>query len=228
MSRRAYILTGFLLFMATDAHAEGMYLAGGEYGPSSSYAFVGTVLPLPGNKIGSGYAVRLWGDYLTYNYLSLAKTVKASGWGGEASGIYQFSGAWGWGNVSLGARYRDTMLSPDDFNNRARGVHIYGTAQVDGGYNLDASWRIRGVANLTSTVNGYYLQPAIDRAVDGSLRLGVDATLQGDESYHQKSVGANLTFGIGSRSDVGIRVGATISGAKTGPYAGLLFLLSDN
>jgi hypothetical protein len=212
--------------MSPSARADVLYLSGAEHGSNSSYAFVGSIIPLPGNTLGSGFAVRLWGDYLAYDYKSGTTTIEGSGWGGEVAGVYQFSGAWGWSNLSLGTRYRDTKYHPDDLSNRARGGHVNFTLQGDGGYNIDASWRLRGIASYTSTVTGYFVQPGVDRAVSNTVRIGLDATFQGDKSYKQVSGGANVSIAIDDRKSLGLRAGASTSAAGTGLYAGLSFILT--
>src|SRR5258706_262146 len=212
--------------MSPMARADVLYLSGAEHGANSSYAFVGSIIPLPGDALGSGFAMRLWGDYLSYDYKSGATKIEGSGWGGEAAGGYQFSGAWGWSNLSVGTRYRDTKFSPDDPSNRARGAHFYFTLQADGGYNIDASWRLRGIASYTSTVTGYFVQPAIDRAISNIVRVGLDATFQGDKSYKQVSAGVNVSIAIDDRRSLGLRAGATTSGAGSGLYAGLSFIFT--
>jgi hypothetical protein len=230
MNRRIAIIAASVLpaAIAPVARADTLYLAGGEHGVNSSYAFAGAIVPLPGNTLGSGFAARLWGDYLTYHYNSGGTKIDASGWGGEIAGVYQFSGAWGWSNLSLGARYRDTHLSPDDLGNRARGSHVYLTVQGDGGYNIDSFWQLRGIASYTSTVTGYFVQPTIDRAISDRLRLGLDATFQGDQSYRQISGGANLTIAVDSGRSVGLRAGASTNGTDSGFYAGLSFVLTGS
>jgi hypothetical protein len=231
MSRPAATFVSSLIVatcVSSAARADALILSGAEHGVSSSYAFIGTIIPLPGNALGSGWGVRLWGDYLAYDYASGPNTIEASGWGGEVSGVYQFSGAWGWSNLSLGARYRDTALSPDDPGNRARGAHVHLTVQADGGYNIDAFWRLRGIANYTSSIDGYYLQPAIDRSVSGRVRLGIDATFQGDKSYKQFSAGANLTLTIDSIHSFGLRAGTSSNGSDTGVYGGVSFVFTRN
>jgi len=212
--------------VSPSAHADEMFLGGAQYGANASYSFIGSVIPLPGSTLGSGFAARLWGDYLTYNYRSGATKIDASGWGGELAAVYQFSGPWGWSDLSAGARYRDTHLSPVDPNNRARGARVYPTIQVDGGYNLDADWQFRGIANYTPTVTGYFVQPSIDRAVSRSIRAGVDVTFQGDSSYRQVYAGANLTVILDDRRSFGLRAGTMMSGGGSGIYAGISFVLT--
>lgn len=225
-------ITAFVLsaisatIVPATSYADELYLAGGEHGVNSSYAFAAVIVPLPGNTLGSGFAARLSGDYLAYHYNSGATKVDASGWGGELAGVYQFSGGWGWSNLSLGARYRDTHLSPDVLGNRARGAHVYLTLQADGGYNIDSLWQLRGIASYTSTDTGYFVQPTIDRAITDRLRLGLDATFQGDQSYKEISGGANLSIAIDARRSVGFRAGASTNGTDSGFYAGLSFVLT--
>jgi hypothetical protein len=210
------------------ARADQLYLVGGQYGANSSYAFLGAILPLPGNSLGHGFAARVWSDYLTYDYQSAGRKIDASAWGGELAGVYQFSGAWGWSDLSVGARYRDTSFSPDDPANRARGGRLYLTLGADGAYNIDQDWRIRGIATYTSTVTGYFLQPMIERAVSNTVWIGLDATFQGDQSYRQVYAGANASFVVSEGRIIAIRAGTMTSGGASGLYAGLTFVLTGN
>lgn len=130
MSRRIGVFLPVVMLASViwhSASADELFLGGAQYGANASYSFIGSVIPLPGSTLGSGFAARLWGDYLTYNYKSGLTKIDASGWGGELAGVYQFSGGWGWSDLSVGARYRDTHLSPIDPNNRARGARVYPT-----------------------------------------------------------------------------------------------------
>jgi hypothetical protein len=214
--------------LAWPARADALILTGGEYGAHSSYAYVGAIVPLPGQALGSGFGMRLWGDYVGYDYASGPSTVEAAGWGGELAAVYQLSGAWGWSNFSAGVRYRDTELSPDDPNNAARGAKAYLTLQIDGAFNVTSRWRLRGIANYTSTIDGYFVQPAIDRALSDSLRVGIDATFQGDKSYKQVAAGLNLTVAIDPRRSFGIRAGASDNGNDTGLYGGVSLAWTTN
>ena len=140
MSRRTGVFVPVVVLASVislcAAHADDLFLGGAQYGRMHPTLYIGSVIPLPGSTLGSGFAARLWGDYLTYNYRTGSAKIDAAGWGSELAGVYQFSGPWGWSDLSAGARYRDTNLSPDDPNNRARGAHVYLTLQADGGYNL--------------------------------------------------------------------------------------------
>jgi hypothetical protein len=231
MSRRTGVFVPVVMVasvISRAAHADELFLGGAQYGANASYSYIGSVIPLPGSTLGSGFAARLWGDYLTYNYRTGSAKIDAAGWGGELAGVYQFSGAWGWSDLSAGARYRDTNLSPDDPNNRARGSHVYLTLQADGGYNLDANWRFRGIASYTPLITGYFIQPAIDRAISQSVRAGLDVTFQGDRSYKQVYAGANVTIIIDDRRSVGLRAGTMTSGGGSGLYAGISFVLTGS
>jgi hypothetical protein len=212
--------------LPVSAYADEIYLAGTQFGANSSYSYAGAILPLPGNVAGSGFAARFWGDYLTYDYRSGATKIDASGWGGEVAGVYQFSGAWGWSNLSAGGRYRDTSFSPDDPGNRARGSRLYLTLQADGGYNIDSNWQFRGIASYLSNVTGYFVQPTIDRSIWNGLRAGIDATFQGDRSYKQVYVGANLSIAFDDHRSLGLRAGTMASGGGSGLYAGISFLFT--
>jgi hypothetical protein len=212
----------------TPAMADALILGGGNSGATSDYAFAGVILPVFGATVGSGPALRLWGDYLDYSYTGGVGPVTASGWGGAIAGVYQFSGDWGWANASAGATFRDTRLSVFDPGNRQRGAHGYFDVQLDGAYNLDSAWRARGLASYTPTIQGYLTQFGIDRTVWGQSRLGATVTLQGDENYNEISAGliGYVQLAPGLELDPG--VGASHSEGKTSAYGSLVLVYAMN
>lgn len=211
----------------SSSHAGELYLAGGNTGPNSDYAFTGAIVPLPGGQLGKGFAVRVWGDYLDYSYLSGTRRITATGFGGALAGVYQLSGTWGWANLSAGATFRNTRLSASDPSNREAGAHTYFNGQVDGAYNLNASWRLRGLANYIPVTHDYFVQTGIDRLVLEWLRLGIGPTFQGGHDYREISGGVIAYIRLGHGFEVAPSVGvAHTSAGETGPYGAISLVLA--
>ena len=211
-----------------SALADALILAGATRGASSDYAFAGTIVPVFDANVGSGPAVRLWADYLDYSYTGGVGPVTASGWGGALAGVYQFSGNWGWANLSAGMAFRDTTLSVFDPGNRQRGAHGYFDVQADGAYNFDEAWRARGLAQYTPTIQGYLAQFDVDRTVWGANRLGVTASFQGDENYNQVSAGVAAYFQLSPGLELDPAVGASHSDGRTSAYGTLVLVYAMN
>jgi hypothetical protein len=226
---RIWIAFFGLLFAAfSGARADGIYLAGASRGATSEYAFLGAIVPLPGQGVGSGFAARIWGDYLGYTYRTGNQTITAAGFGGAVAGVYQFSGDWGWANLSAGMTFRDLRLSMFDPGNRDRGAHGYFAAQIDGGYNIDEKWRVRHLASYTPTTNGYLLQLGLDRELSTSLRLGLTSSFQGDRNYTQMSGGAIAFWQISPGLEIAPGIGVSHGDGSLSLYGGVTLVLIVN
>ncbi len=209
------------------AGANSLYLAGASRGANSDYAFVGALLPFDG-VLGKGPALRLWGDYLDYSYTGGVGRVTASGWGGAVAGVYQFSGNWGWTNFAAGATFRDTHLSVFDPGNTQRGAHAYFNTQVDVGFNLNPTWRVRGYAGYVPATNGYGSQIGIDWAAWQSTRLGLNVGFQGDDNYNEVSAGVGAFFQLSPNLELDPSVGVSHSDGRTSAFGTIALALVTN
>lgn len=210
----------------TPSCADELFLAGGNSGPTSDYAFTGAVIPLPGAQLGHGLAARIWGDYLDYTYRTGNRKITATGFGGALGGVYQFSGAWGWANLSPGLTYRNTRLSASDPNNEEAGAHTYFNGEVDGAYNLSSAWRVRGLASYTPQTKDYFVQTGIDRSVLEWLRLGIGPTFQGGHNYSEVSGGVTAYIRVMDGLEIAPSVGVSHSDSgETGPYGAITFVI---
>lgn len=227
---RACVALGLIAAIAStgisSSRAGELYLAGANSGVNSDYAFAGVLIPLPGAQLGKGLAARVWGDHLDYSYLSNGRRIDASGFGGALAGVYQFSGDWGWSNLSAGMTFRNTLLSASDPSNREAGAHAYFNGQADGGFNLNASWRIRGLASYTPQSHDYFVQAGIDRVVFEGLRLGVGPIFQGGRNYREVSGGITAYFQIRNGLELAPTIGVSHSSSgDTGAYGGVTLVL---
>jgi hypothetical protein len=214
-------------FSILPAEADTLYLGGLSGSTTHSYyGFLGAIIPLPDNDLGKGWAVKLWGDGLGYRYGTGLGRTAASAWGGEVAAVYQFSGDWGWANLSAGVQLRNTRLSPDDPTNDARGTRASLKVQADGAYNLDDAWRLRGLASYATTASAYYVDGDIDARLMPGLRLGVELRNQGDRTFRQTAAGAIAFVQASDHLEIGASAGFSHDQGEDGLYAGLTFVLT--
>lgn len=223
-----FLIGCLALQLVSPAVASGIYLAQASKGAGADYGQVAATLPLLDGRVGQGPGIRLSGDFLDYTYQGGAGEITATGWGGALAGVYQFSGGWGWSNLSAGLSYRDTRLSQPDPNNKERGAREYFNMQADGGYNLDPDWRVRGLGSFTPAITGYLVQAGLDRAVWSDLRLGISTMFQGDRYYHQASAGVTGYFQLANGLELDPAIGVSHANGQTEPYGGLTLVLIDN
>lgn len=194
----------------------GVVFAGGTIAPSSS-AYVGTSVALPGGALGRGPALRVVGSWSEFNYTSGATSIDGRSAGIAVAGVYQWSGSWGYANISAGVAYRDTDLSPDDPGNPNRGTQWDGVVGVDGMRNL-GDWRVGGLASYGFNLEEYYARLELTRAVSGTLRLGAEGVAQGDPNFERQQLGALVAFAPAPRWEVRLSAGAFFEDTGDGAY----------
>jgi hypothetical protein len=119
------------------------------------------LVALPGGQLGKGLALRASAGGGEYDYSGDAGETEAKYQGGELALVYQFSGKWGWGGLSLGGRMIDTDLEPKDPSNDANGTRFDVAIQTDGAYKLD-KWLFGWFGSLG----------ILEGAYQGRLQLG--------------------------------------------------------
>lgn len=212
---RLYVISAMLSVASlSSARADNLFLSGASFGANSHYVFAGSVVTVGDNPLGSGFSVRLWADYLGYEYNAGATQIEASAWSGTISGAYQYSGNWGWVNLAGGVQVRDTELTPDDLGNRARGLKTYPILGIDGGLNLDEFWRVSGDASYTIDLEAYRANAQLSRALGERFRFGIGGTYQGDPTYVEKKL--SLTAGVNLSQNLELNLDAGHSWASSG------------
>lgn len=197
------LLAGLLSAAMTPAWAqERIMLTGVEVSRDSQYAYLGAVLPLPGNRLGQGFVQRYWLDYDAYRYEKLPQQyIDTRVAGGEAALGYQQSSASGWWGAYLGARYANTRLSPNDPDNDDRGWRLRAKLQFEGETEIGAGWRANGIAsNLVGDAN-YWVRLRLHTLLRNQWHVGPEVIVQGDSNYSAYKVGAffgNIKLGASS------------------------------
>lgn len=221
----AGILTACLITAPSLAHAEdkGVVYAGGSAGDGAN-AYAGGVIALPGGRLGKGFALRAGASGGEYRYDAGGQRIDATYVGGEVAVVYQFSGDWGWANVSAGPRVTDTTLKPNDPGNRLRGTQFDLAVQTDG--SVGNAWRASWFASLGVDDRAYITQvrfgPLVDSGAD--TRLGIEGGVQGDRTYTRKSAGLFASTRLGGKWQGLLSGGVTDQkGRDVKPYVSLGF-----
>jgi len=187
------------LSSAVPARAGGWLMIGGAEravgrGDSrGSYAYLGAVAPLGGERLGTGFFHRYLLDGVGYDYPLGGGTVDATVAGLEAGLGWQTGGLRGWGSVSVGARYSHTRLSPDDPGSAVRGDKLWGKLQVEGERMLTPGWKVNGGASYTFGLDGYWVRARALARVRNAVFTGPEVVLQGDPDYRSREWGWVVT-----------------------------------
>ena len=230
-----YLMIGaavaFLLALiggVAQAHGETIGMVGVEGGQNSTYAYVGGVQPLTRKSDGSGWAARVWMDRLEYSYEQGGAEVKAEAVGGEGALVRQWSGEWGYANMSVGARYRHTELDPFDPGNPSEGGHWDASLQFDGRTALHERWGLIWLAARSLREQDSIARLGVDHDM-GGWRIGADAQRLWGRRYGESQVGLTAAFDMGHGATLTARAGASRNDDdESGGYVGLGLSLNLN
>ena len=169
------------------AQDRGAVFAGGSFDEDDS-GYVGAQLALPGSRPGAGWGVRgsLTGGVYSYDRDNLG--IDGRFVGGAIGPVYQWSGAWGYADLGLQARYVDTHLDPYDRQNPRRGGVADAVVSIDGARRW-GPWRATGYGEYGSGVQDYFVRANVTHDVIPRLRVGLETILQGDPTYDRQRAG---------------------------------------
>lgn len=219
---RMTLLGATLLASAPAAAQERTTIFGGVNFGEDEGAYAGLTIAPPGSRIGEGWAVRTSVSGSKYEYQSNGIGIEGKEVRGEVAVLHQWSGAWGYADVGLGARYVNTDLSPQDPGNERRGVRWAPTLSVTG-QRVMGPWRVAGFASTGIGDDDYFVRGELTRAVSSQVRFGVEAAADGDPSYERQKVGAVLSFAPADTWEVTFAAGALYADKDDGAYGGISF-----
>lgn len=202
----------------------GIALAGAEAGSNAGYAYLGSVLPLPGSALGKGWVQRYWLDYNTYRYekapaqdvdAKVAGCEAALGWHGSSE-----KGRWG---AYLGGRYGNTRLRPDDPANDDRGGAFNVTVQLEGEAALARTWRVNGIVSHLVGESDFWSRLRLQTVLGNQLLVGPELVAQGDPRYRLYKLGAFIGgIKLGQEAALTLKAGASKQESDSaGAYAGV-------
>ena len=209
MKRAHLAMSALAVAACLPARADDrLLLAGGEYADAAYYTFAGLIRPGPGRENGRGFIQRYWVDRFGYEYVGGPGRVEASAWGAEAALGYGASSANGWWTVSLGVRYTDTDLTPDDPDAKARGSQVGGKFQVELEHSVSPSWRLGAIASYANQQNGYWGRARLMHGSTPARQFGVEFVASGNDEAESTAAGLVFTARpASSRMTVSVRAG---------------------
>lgn len=219
------LLTCLLGASTTLAWAqEGVALAGMEASRDNQYAYLGTVLPLPGSALGKGWVQRYWLDYTTYRYeKAQGQDIDAKVAGVEAALGFQGSSDSGWWGAYLGGRYGNTRLSPDDLSNEDRGGGTNVKLQLEGETALMRGWRVNGIVSHLIGQSSFWSRLRFQTVLENQLLVGPELVIQGDPLYRLYKLGMFVGgIKLGKDAALTLKAGANKQDSDSaGVYAGV-------
>jgi Cellulose biosynthesis protein BcsS len=211
---------------ATASAAHRLMLFGGEVADAAYYSYAGALVPFGQRADGGGWFQRYWVDALGYEYDGGPGRVEADAYGLEAALGYGRSNELGWWNVSLGLRYTDTSLDPDDPSANARGSQLGGKFQLDFERKVGDAWQVGGIASYSNEQNGYWVRGRVSHGATSARSFGLEALANGNDEADATAVGLFTSFrpgGTSSRWTVGLKAGYRFQDDADGAYGGIEF-----
>ncbi len=182
------LIVGMLPLQSARA-GDRIFMSGGEVSDTDFYTYLGLMLPGPGWKQGKGLFQRYWLDRFGYEYEGGPGNVEARVWGGEAALGYVSPTSHGWWSASLGLRYTDTSLSPDDRGASARGEQFSPKLQLEGDTEIAPDWRLGAIASYTLEQNQYWGRMRVMHHLASSWSAGAEATANGNDEMNSIGTG---------------------------------------
>lgn len=202
------------------ASPTSVWFVGGDFSDSVSL-YGGSVVSLPGNSLGHGFAVRTSVGMGRYRYRTSGAAILGKYFSGEAAMVHQSSGKWGWANLSIGPRYSRTTLSPGDPNNKLRGSRFDAVAQTDGALD-SAEFRLNWFASYGFRYESYLGKLELARKSGHGISYGIQTGIGGDPHYRRVSAGGLIRKSF--RQQIDLQIGGGIAdqpGRKSKPYLSL-------
>jgi hypothetical protein len=190
---------------------DGVILTGLEGSRDNHSAYLGTVLPLSGQRLGQGFVQRYWLDYTGYGYEKQPlQTIDSKVTAVEAALGYQHSTASSWWAGYLGAHYSDTRLSPGDPDNDNQGKQLHAKLQFEGETDLAAGWRGNGIVSYLLGDFNYWARLRVQTTLANRLHVGPELVVQGDAYYDAYKLGLFVgNIPLGERSALTLKGGVS-------------------
>lgn len=217
------VLVAAVLSSAVATAQERLVLLGGEIADAAYYSYFGTILPFGTRTDGRGWFQRYWVDAFGYEYDGGPGRVQADAYGLEAAVGYGGSSERGWWSTSLGLRYTDTSLNPDDPGASARGSQLGGKVQLEAEGLVADAWRLGGIASYSNEQNGYWVRARLMHGANPARAFGVEAVANGNDEADATAVGLVTTFrpSAGSKWTIGLKAGYRFQDDADGVYGGI-------
>lgn len=226
----AYAGAMILIIANGPARADSLLLGGYSGSTSDSqYGYIGGIIPISGGLWDEGWRVRLWADYLAYDYdktddaTGIKSEIDADGFGGSLGLGYRWNMNTNT-NVTAYANvvYRDIDLDPDDPTNDSADDNVGARMQLEINHDFDNRWNTSLMGHYTVVFDSYWSRLRPGYRLDNNLIVGPELILLGGEKYDKQKFGAFVRgFNLGNFK-LGLAAGAERErGGDIGVYGGL-------
>lgn len=195
--------------VATQANAAGNIVFGGvSAAEDSTFGYLGAVHAMNGDLSKEGLLLRGLVSYGEYNYDTTA--VAGGNVDGEATGVelgvgYQWVNPGSRFSLYAGIDHQDHDLSPSDATNQVSGAETGGAVQAEF-ETLGSPWYGGLIGKYSSTYETYWVRGRVGYTF-GSLTVGPEVILGGNEEYDEKRYGLFLNMPVSQSVAVSLSAG---------------------
>ncbi len=202
---------------------QNLLLTGADYGGDNAYYYAGLLVPFSGSDLGNGFVQRYWLDWVSYEYETWNRTIKAQAPGASVAVGYGKTterGAW---RLYLGPVWRDTDLSPDDPDSDIQGTQWGANISLQGNRSITEDWRASGIVSFTTGTESYWTRGRLSRRLASGHSAGIEAVFHGNDDYSAWQTGLLLQdFQPAPQTSLGLKFGARKTrGEDIGGYVGI-------
>jgi len=220
-----------VLMVANGSVMAESLLLGGYSGSThdSQYGYIGGIIPIGGGLWEDGWRIRLWADYVAYDYdktddpTGIKSEIDADGFGGSAGLGYRWNmdsntNVTAYANVV----YRDIDLDPDDPTNDSADDDLGARMQLEINHDFGNRWNTSLMGSYTVVFDSYWTRLRPGYRLDNNLTVGPELVLLGGEKYDKQKFGAFVKgFNLGNFK-LGLAAGAERErGGDIGAYGGV-------
>lgn len=225
---RSNLLFSFFILLfcfCRPSFADNLLLGGFTGSTSGSqYGYIGAVIPINSTLSGEGFRLRLWANYLTYEYDKTSTIeIEADGFGTEAAVGYK----WNFDQTHItgyvGGVYRDIDLDPDDPSNSTADKDFGLKLHLHVVHDFNNVWSANVIGNYTTNFDTYWTRFRPGYKLSNGLIIGPEITLLGGEVWDKQKIGAYVKgFKLGNVG-VGLNAGVERAASESGvdPYVGI-------
>ncbi len=222
MSARRLVLLLACCIALPAAAGDRLLLAGGEYADDAYYSYLGLIVTGRAGEHGRGILQRYWLDHFGYEYDGGTGRISARAQGAEAAIGYGGSSASGWANVSIGLRFTDTKLSPDDPTAEAHGNQVGVKLQLQGEREFAPGWRVGAIGSVANQQGEYWGRLRLTHGRTPAVSIGGEVLARGNNESQSTAAGLLLILKpADSQWSVGFKAGARRQEGDKSAYGGI-------
>lgn len=220
LSRTCWMIALFLV--AAPAAAESVWVGGLEGSDRTRVAYLARVAPLPGQRLGDGWAHSLSVDRVHYEYATAG--VRVDGRSSSLKGLLLRELTMRPGTLSFGAgiAYQHVSLSPTDPGNDAEGGHVRPMTEIQWRSRPQATLVTQAFAQYAGGIDSRYANAFLGRRLGNGMTVGAQASTGGDPSYRVHGLALAFRGRASGQVQWSFHVGAQHQeGLETRPAVGI-------